>query len=68
MSLGGSMITAASQQAAVPGAVHLPSVFIEGTSLDKIATAPIESIHREALLLMPAGGVFDPHHKLTPRG
>jgi|GEM_PF-3067892 len=50
-----------------PGAVHLPSVFFEGTSLDKVATALNESIHREALLLMPAGGIFDPFHKLSSK-
>lgn len=46
-----------------PGAVHLPSFFFEGTSLDKVATVLNESIHREALVLMPTGGVFDQCHK-----
>jgi hypothetical protein len=46
-----------------PGVVHLPSLFFEGLALDKITTALNQSIHREALLLMPAGGVFDPIHK-----
>lgn len=46
-----------------PGAVHLPSMFFEGTSLDKVATALNESIHREALLMMPVGGVFDAFYK-----
>ncbi|WP_395730444.1 hypothetical protein [Prosthecobacter sp.] len=50
-----------------PGAVHLPSFFFEGISLDKVATALNETIHREALLLMPAGGVFDPFHKLSTK-
>lgn len=46
-----------------PGVVHLPSFFFEGTSLDKVSTALNESIHREALLLMPVGGVFDSFYK-----
>lgn len=50
-----------------PGAVHLPSLFFEGTSLDKLAAALNESIHREALLLMPTGGVFDSIHKTSPK-
>lgn len=50
-----------------PGAVHLPSMFFEGTSLEKVATALNESIHREALLWMPTGGVFDPFHKPSPK-
>ncbi len=69
MSLGGSMMyfgRGGNPVRSSPGAVHLPSIFFEGASLDKIATALSESIHREALLLMPAGGLFDPHHKLSP--
>jgi hypothetical protein len=50
-----------------PGAVHLPSVFFEGTALDKVATTLNETIHREALLLMPTGGVLDPFHKLSTK-
>ncbi len=50
-----------------PGAVHLPSLFFEGTSLDKVATTLNETIHREAFLLRPVGGVFDSFHKLSPR-
>ena len=68
ISLGGSMMYSGRGGNPVrnsPGAVHLPSVFFEGTSLEKVATALSETIHREALLLMPAGGVFDPFHKLS---
>lgn len=69
ISLGGSMMYLGRDGNPVRsslGAVHLPAFFFEGTSLDKVATALSESIHREALLLMPAGGVFDPFHKLSP--
>jgi len=70
MSLTGSMMyfgRGGNPVRSSPGAVHLPSVFFEGTSLDKVATVLNESIHREALLLMPAGGVFDPYHKPSPK-
>jgi hypothetical protein len=50
-----------------PGAMHLPSFFFEGLALDKITTALNQSIHRETLLLMPVGGVFDPIHKPSPK-
>jgi hypothetical protein len=49
MSLGGSMLCFGRRGNPVrssPGAVHLPSIFFEGVSLDKIATALSESIHR----------------------
>lgn len=70
MSLTGSMMylgRGGNPVRSSPGAVHLPSFFFEGTSLDKVATALNESIHREALLLMPVGGVFDSFHKLSPK-
>ncbi len=41
------------------GPAHLPSLFFEGVSLDQLATALSESIHREALLLNPSGGLFN---------
>jgi len=62
MSLGGSMMYSGRGGNPVrssPGAVHLPAFFFEGTSLDKVATALSETIHREALLLMPVGGVLN---------
>ena len=70
MSLTGSMMYMGRGGSPVrnsPGAVHLPSVFFEGISLDKVAMALNESIHREALLLMPAGGVFAPAYKPSPK-
>lgn len=42
-----------------PGPVHLPSLFFDGLALERLAAAMNESIHREALLFMPSGGVFD---------
>jgi hypothetical protein len=42
------------------GPVHLPSLFFEGLPLDRITAALSESIHREAFLHMPRGGLFDP--------
>jgi hypothetical protein len=41
------------------GPVHLPSLFFEGLPLDRITAALSESIHREAFLHMPRGGLFD---------
>jgi hypothetical protein len=70
MSLTGSMMylgRGGNPVRSSPGAAHLPSFFFEGTSLDKVATALNESIHREALLLMPVGGVFDSFHKPSPK-
>ncbi len=42
-----------------PGSSHLPSFFFEGIDLSQIKSALNESVHREALLLYPAGGVFN---------
>ncbi len=70
MSLTGSMMyfgRGGNPVRSTPGAVHLPSFFFEGTSLDKVDAALKESIHREALLLMPVGGVFDPFRKPSPK-
>ena len=70
MSLTGSMMyfgRSGNPVRSSPGAVHLPSFFFEGTSLDKVEAALNESIHREALLFMPVGGVFDPCHKPSPK-
>ncbi|MBN8422383.1 MAG: hypothetical protein J0L73_25945 [Verrucomicrobia bacterium] len=70
MSLTGSMMyfgRGGNPVRSTPGAVHLPSFFFEGISLDKVDTVLNESIHREALLLMPAGGVFDQFHKLSSK-
>jgi hypothetical protein len=50
-----------------PGAAHLPSLFFEGTSLEKINMALSQTMHREALLLTPVGGVFDPNYKSSPK-
>ncbi len=41
------------------GPVLLPSLFFEGLALDRITAALSESIHREAFLHMPRGGLFD---------
>lgn len=47
-----------------PGSSHLPSFFFEGITLTQITSALNESIHREALLLYPSGGIF---HGFNPR-
>lgn len=70
MTLGDSMMYLGSAVLPVrsgPGAVHLPSLLFEGTHLDKINAVLNQTIHREALLLMPVGGVFDPIHKPSPK-
>lgn len=70
MSLTGSMMymgRGGNPVRSSPGVVHLPSFFFEGTSLDNVSTALNESIHREALMLMPVGGVFDSFHKPSPK-
>lgn len=42
-----------------PGSSHLPSVFFQNSSLNALDQMMKESLHREAFLLYPRGGVFD---------
>lgn len=50
-----------------PGVSHLPSFVFERIALSKISAALNESIHRDAFVVAPTGGIFAGHEPRAPK-
>jgi hypothetical protein len=50
-----------------PGASHLPSFYFKGINLEQMEVILKESLHRQALVQNPTGGLFSPNADLTTK-
>jgi hypothetical protein len=50
-----------------PGASHLPSFYFKGINLAQMEVILKESLHRQALVQNPTGGLFSPNADLTTK-